>query len=55
MGNKGIFLVSGWIIAGLVTPVLALNDSISEKGVNALRLHKLLPIICWVEKLVLVK
>ncbi len=40
MGNKEIFLVSGWIIVGLVTPVLALNDSISEKGVDALRLHK---------------
>ena len=40
MGKKVGFLVSGWILIGLVTPVLALNESIGKKGVNARLLHR---------------
>ncbi len=40
MSKKVAFLVSGWIISVLVAPVLALQDSVGKKGVNALRLHK---------------
>ena len=40
MGKKIAFLVSGWIIFGLITPVVALNDSIGKKGVNARFLHR---------------
>ena len=40
MGKKLTFLVSGTIVATLITPTLALQDSIGTKGVNALRLHR---------------
>ncbi len=40
MSKKIVFLISGWIIAVLVAPALALQDSIGSNGVNALRLHQ---------------
>ncbi|HEY9767733.1 MAG TPA: S8 family serine peptidase [Coleofasciculaceae cyanobacterium] len=40
MNKKVAFLVSGWIISVLVAPALALQDSVGNKGINALRLHK---------------
>ena len=40
MGKKVILLFSSWVISGLITPGLALHDSIGEKGVNARRLHQ---------------
>lgn len=35
-----MFLVSGWIVSLLIAPAVALNDSIGERGVDALRLHQ---------------
>jgi hypothetical protein len=40
MNNKIRLLVYVGIILGLISPALALNDSIGEKGVNARRLHQ---------------
>lgn len=40
MTKQTVFLVSAWMISLLVAPVLALNDSMGENGVNALRLHQ---------------
>ena len=40
MGTKAKFLVYIGIVSTLVSPALALNDSISIKGINALRLHQ---------------
>lgn len=40
MSKKVVFLVSGWIISVLVAPALALQDSVGNNGVNALRLHQ---------------
>jgi subtilisin family serine protease len=38
--NKQIgLLVSGWLISALISPALALKDSVGENGINALRLH----------------
>ena len=39
MSKQIKFLVSAWMISALITPALALNDSVGEKGINALRLH----------------
>ena len=39
MDKKVAFLVFGWM-ACVVAPAWALNESIGEKGVNALRLHQ---------------
>ena len=40
MTKQTVFLVSAWMISLLVAPVLALNDSMGENGVDALRLHQ---------------
>jgi len=40
MNKKAKFIVSVGIVCGLVSPALGLNNSISEKGVNARRLHQ---------------
>lgn len=40
MARKVVFLVSGWIISLLVTPAIALKDSVGRDGVNASRLHQ---------------
>ena len=40
MGRKIILLISSLVISGFITPTLALNNSVGEKGVNASRLHK---------------
>ena len=40
MGRKIILLISGLVISGFVTPTLALNDSVGDKGVRASRLHQ---------------
>ncbi|MEO1005741.1 MAG: S8 family serine peptidase [Cyanobacteria bacterium J06638_38] len=40
MTRKVVFLVSGWIISLLITPAIALKDSVGERGVNALLLHQ---------------
>jgi hypothetical protein len=34
-----ILLATGGLICGLIAPAMALNDSVGEKGINALRLH----------------
>ena len=40
MTKKTMFLVSGWILSFLVAPAVALNDSVGQRGVDALRLHR---------------
>ncbi|WP_019508400.1 S8 family serine peptidase [Pleurocapsa sp. PCC 7319] len=40
MGRKIILLISSLVISGFITPTLALDNSVGEKGVNASRLHK---------------
>ncbi|MBE9170180.1 S8 family serine peptidase [Pleurocapsales cyanobacterium LEGE 06147] len=40
MIRKRILLAASGLICGLIAPAMALNDSIGEKGINALRLHK---------------
>ncbi len=40
MGKKLNLLIHMGVIFGLIPPAVALNDSIGEKGVNALRLHQ---------------
>lgn len=40
MTRQKVFLISAWMISLIVAPVLALNDSIGENGVNARRLHQ---------------
>lgn len=40
MGKKVAFLVFAWTIASLITPALALDDSMGRKGVDARRLHQ---------------
>ncbi|MEL7408516.1 MAG: peptidase S8 and S53 subtilisin kexin sedolisin, partial [Cyanobacteria bacterium J06558_2] len=38
--QKAVLLVSGWIFSLLITPAIALKDSVGKDGVNALRLHQ---------------
>ena len=40
MTKQTVFLVSAWMISFVVAPVVALNDSMGENGVNALLLHQ---------------
>ncbi len=40
MGSKLKLLIYLGVISSLISPVLALNDSIAEKGINAIRLHQ---------------
>lgn len=40
MNYKFLKLISVGLVVGTVAPVLALNDSISDAGINALRLHE---------------
>ena len=40
MGKKVLLLVFGLVISSLITPALALNDSIDKQGINARRLHQ---------------
>lgn len=38
--QKKLLLAASGLICGLITPVMALTDSVGERGINALRLHK---------------
>lgn len=40
MGRKIILLISSLVISGFITPTLALNNSVGDKGVSASRLHQ---------------
>jgi hypothetical protein len=40
MGKKATFFISGMLFTALLTPVLALSDSLGENGVNVLRLRR---------------
>lgn len=40
MTKKVAFLISGGIVSLLITPAIALQDSVGKLGVNALRLHQ---------------
>ncbi|MGK7950999.1 MAG: S8 family serine peptidase [Xenococcaceae cyanobacterium] len=41
MGKKLIWLASSLIFTGTIAPVWALNSSVDERGINALKLHQL--------------
>ena len=40
MNKRLVFLTFSLVCGGVIAPVLALNDSVGEKGINALRLHQ---------------